>query len=813
MPESSRLLGLRYLVRRLWRTPVFSAVVVATLAVALGALATVYAVVQAVLLEALPFAEPARLVRIENRPLRNPDVTIEVSYADYVAWERETAEVAALAGYVSTAEGLLVGGPGTTLERVPAGIVSWNLFAVLGARPLLGRPLQAVDDTGGAAPVVVISERLWRRRLGGDPDVVGSTLHVEGTPRTVVGVFPAELEYPVGAELWVPVGSVLPPALLENANVAFFNLVGRLAPGVSAAHAEQALRALQDRISNVRRPAQERQQVSLRPLAETLLADVRRPLLLLLGGAAILVLLACANVANLQVVRAIDRREELTVRAALGAGGWRLVAHPLGESLVLGVVAALAAVGVAWIAIARLVPLQPESFFRADAVRLGAPVLAAIAVAALVAVAVFAVAPLLWTLRERSRLQLGSRRHGSGPVATRLLDASAMLQIGLTTVLLLGAGVLVRSFAHLRSLDPGFATERVLTLALPLFGERYAEIEGIRRTYEEVVERVAALPGVEAAAGVLIRPLQSPEGHDARYTLDGRTPEESAALPLLNLESVTPGFFAAMEIPLEEGRLLTAADREDSAKVVVVSRLVADRLWPGESPLGKVLRWGGSLNDGSPVTVVGVTGNGRYRGLAAESLNIYVPHRQYPWPLNHLVVRTAGDPEALLPQLRAALREVDPGLQPVDVATTAELRDRALARPRFLALLLGVLALLATVVAALGLHGVLAYVVALRRRELGIRLALGGNRRHTVGLVLRRAARVTAWGVAAGLAAGWAAAWALRGLLATDVHGAGWTDPVVFAAVPLGVALLALAAASAPAAGAGRVDAAEVLRG
>jgi putative ABC transport system permease protein len=514
------------------------------------------------------------------------------------------------------------------------------------------------------------------------------------------------------------------------------------------------------------------------------------------------------------VVRTIDKRQELAVRAALGSGWWRLAAQPLGESLALGAISAVGALVIAWSALRVLVPLLPASFFRAHEARLSAAAVGVTALAALLAALLFALAPVLWITRHRPALRLGSARsHGGGPAVRRLLDASVVAQVGLTTVLLLGAGMLVRSYGRLAAVDPGFATERVLTFAVPLLGDRFAEVTAVHALFERLVERVEGLPGVRAAAGVLLRPLQGPDGYDARYTLDDRPADQAGALPLLQLEAVTPHFFAAMGIPVEEGRLLTAADREGAPQVVAISRTVADRLWPGESAVGKVLRWGGSLADGQPVTVVGVTGPGRYHSLARESLNVYIPYRQHSWPMQYVVVGTDTEPAALLPALRAAIREIEPGLQPVDVATTGELKARALARPRFLALLLGTLAVLATLVGALGLHGVLAYVVALRRREVGIRLALGARPRQAARMVFTRAARLAAGGVAGGLLAGWAIASALRGVLGAELYGVGWADPLVFLAVAAIVGVLAAAAASAPAAGASRVAAAEVLRG
>ncbi|HMB52967.1 MAG TPA: FtsX-like permease family protein, partial [Thermoanaerobaculia bacterium] len=453
-------------------------------------------------------------------------------------------------------------------------------------------------------------------------------------------------------------------------------------------------------------------------------------------------------------------------------------------------------------------------FFRGAQVELDAPVLAFSLLATAVAMLAFGLVPALLAGRRRLgvSLQGASARATAGRGSRRLLAASVVAQVALALVLTFGAGLLVRSFVQLTAVDTGFSRQGVLTQAVPLLSDEYADPIKARQAYDRMVERVTALPAVEAAAGVLLRPLSGPNGFDAPFTIEGRPAEEQAAYPLLNLEAVTPDYFRAIGIPIHEGRHFARSDDADAPGVVVVSRALAEAHWPGESPVGKRLKWGGPESQSPWLEIVGVAGDARYRRMEEVSLDVYVPHTQTTWSLNHLVVRTAGDPLAVAPSVREAIREVDPNLQPMDVATTAQMVSRAVARPRFNAVLLGVFAGLALVLGAVGLYGVLSYIVALRRKEIGIRMALGARPEQAARLALGQALRLTLVGVALGVAASLWLSRALTGLLSDVLFEVAATDVATLVTVPWLLVAVALLAAAAPALRASRVDPGVVLR-
>lgn len=815
----SRLLGglpsdFRVALRGLFRAPAFTAVVVLTLALGLGANTAVFSVVYPVLLEPLPFAEPERLVRLYNHPVGNPEVTYEASIPDWRTFRESARTLDDLAGYATSSGGLLLELEDGSLERMGSGLVTWNLFSTLGVGPHLGRTFSADDDVTGAAPTVLLSEDLWRERFSADPAILGRTLEIEGETRTVIGILPQGVEYPVGARLWIPVATAVPESFLENAQLKFMNLVGRLQPGATLEQAQEEIRALQETVTNPPLPASAHSLATLGTLTEELVGDTRGPLLFLLGAALLLLGVAAANVGNLQLVRAVARRRELAVRAALGAGRRRIARLTLVESLWIALAAGVLGTGLAALGIERLMALNPQTFFRAGEVGIHPPVLGFTLLLVALAAGIFGLLPAWYgTHGPLARVLQSSQRSTGGRLGRRVLSGSVVAQVSLALVLLLGAGLLMRSFARLQAVDAGFSRQGVLTLAVPYLGDTYQDPASQDALYDRLVERVSALPGVEGAGGVLIRPLQSLVGYDFPLTVEGRPEEDQASNPLVNYQAVTPGTLRALGVPLLEGRAFTPADREDAPPVVIVSRPVAELLWPGESPVGQRLKWGGPESSNPWIEVVGVVGDGRYRRLEDVSLNVYVPHRQSPWPLQHLVVRSAGsNPTALLGAVRRAIRDVDPALRPVDVATTEQMVSRSLARPRFLTLLLGLFAALALVLGAVGLYGMLSYLVTLRRREIGIRMALGARPGDALQLALGRALWLTSTGIAAGLVAGLVLSRLLEGMLSGVLYEVSHFDPWAFVAGPLGLLVVALLAALWPALRAGRVDPAEALR-
>ena len=805
---------LRVTLRRLSRAPGFTAAVVLTLGLGVGVTTGVFSVAHTVVLAPLPFAQPDRLVRIVNHPEGNLATSFEASHPDFVTWRETSRSFEDVAGYASSSGGHLVDFGGGALEQARGEMVSWNLFSVLGQRPLLGRELVPEDDVPGAEPVVVISERLWRQRLGADPGVLGRVLEVDGTRRTVVAVMPGGFEYPLGARLWLPVATAVPENLLQS-QAKFFNLLARLDDDVSAAQAQDELNAVLDTTTNPQVPASARTEITLAPLADELIGDTRGPLLFLLGAALLVLLLATANTLNLQVVRSIASQRDHLVRAALGAGLRHRIRQAVLESAVLALLGGGLGLAIAWWAVHRLLPLAPITFFRGEDVGLHLPVLIFALAVTVGSLLLSGVVPVLLTARRdlAPALQGAAARTTGGRGSRRLLAASVVAQVALALMLTFGAALLVRSFLHLSTVDTGFAREGVLTLSVPLLSDEYGDPARAHELYEQLTERVAALPGVEAAAGVLVRPLEGPNGFDVPFTIEGRPQDEQAGYPLLNLEAITSDYFRVMGLGLFAGRGLARTDDATAPRVVVISRALAKRYWPGESPVGRRIKWGGPESPNPWLEIVGVVHEARYRRMEEVSLDVYVPHQQMSWALNHLVVRTQGNPMAVAGAVRGAVRDLDPRLETTDVATTAQMVSRAVARPRFNALLLGLFAALALVLGAVGLYGLLSYVVALRRREIGIRMALGAVPNQVAGMTLRHAVLLTAMGIGLGLVGCLWLTRTLSSLLAELLFQAPATDLGTLLTVPWVLLAVAVASALVPALRAGRVDPGVVLRG
>lgn len=785
---------------------------VAALAVGIGGTSGAFGVVRSVLLRPLPFSGPHELVRLEPRLEREPTTIQEASYPEFLEWRDAAGGFASMAAYASGS-----GGMALTLDegavQLGARLVTADLLKTLGAEPLLGRIFTEESDGRGSAPVVVLGEGPWRSHFGGDPGVVGRTVELGGSAYTVVGVLPREFEYPRRAEAWVPVETTIDPGLLDDPGVGFLNPVARLEPDVGAAAAVASLNAAVDATTDAAGPDANRVRIVAVPLREQLLGDVRRPLLLLLAGGGVLLLVACLNVANLQVVRTLERREELAVRSALGASGRRLAAETLVGSAIVAVAGgALGLLAARWLAPV-LVAASPAALYRGDTVTVdvfgGAATVGLAALATLLSgvlpAARAAGGEASGALRTR-----GGAGPGGGAGGDRMLRGVLAGQVALVTLLLVGGGLLARSWGELVRVDTGYAREGVLTVDVSLTGSGSEGEESAHRFYDRAVERIRTIPGVAAAGAILLRPLEGPVGFDYPFHIAGRDPGEAARYPLLNYEAVTPGYFDAAGLELLRGRSFGEEDRDDAPPVAVVSETVARRFWPRGGAVGARFRWGPpDAGDPGPwVTVVGVVEGARYRTLEAPSLDVYVPHRQSPWAPGYLVVRTAGDAGALVPAIRREVAAIDPDARLTRVATTGELVSDALARPRFVTVLLLLFAGAATLLGAFGTYGVVAYAAASRHREVGIRLALGATPASVSRRFLARGARTAAVGVAVGLGAGVAAG----RLVASLLYRVSPADPVVLLGVPATVAAMALLASWLPARRAAAVDPVRSLR-
>jgi putative ABC transport system permease protein len=798
---------LAHAARRLWRRPAFAAVAAATLALGIGGSVSIFSVARAVVLRPLPYASPERLAMLWQRDAERGQPFVEMSYPTFRDWRASNPAFEDMAGLPSTNQTWTLSGLGEPVELVGR-LVSWSFFDVLGVRPALGRTLAADDDRRGAARVVVLSHALWRDRFGSDPRIVGAPIVLDGESFAVVGVMPDGFAYPAGVELWTPVVPGV-SELAEQPGVWWMSAVGRLKPGVTLA---QARRDMAARASSYNREKYQAPGVTavVTPLAEAVLGPTRHVLLALLGGVGLVLLVACANVAALQLVAVDERAPELALRLALGASPARLGRALLAESLVLGLAGGALGLAGALAAIPLLVALSPREVPRLAEASLDGTTLAVAVFLTLAAAGLSALASIVVVRRGslRETLAGGSRSLAAG--GSRMRTALVAAEVALALVLVVGAGLLLRSFVALRGAPLGFEPRQLVAFDCDTSEKRHPDLDEARRHVEELLGRVRALPGVEAAAAVTLRPLWGTVGMDWPFTVEGQSPKDAERNPLLNFETVTPGYFRTLGIPLARGRDFDAFDRSGRPGVVIVSDALARRYWPGQDPIGKRLKipLPPTEYNGAWLTVVGVAGDARYRELDATRLDLYMPGRQSDHRPHHVVVRAAGDLGPLESSILRALRALDPEQPAPRIVAMADVVHDALAGPRFAARVLSAFALVGLLLAALGLYGLVAYSVGRRTREIGLRVTLGARPADVARLVLREGMAPAAVGVALGLAGALAAA----RLVAKLLYGVGPTDAATLAAAALLLLALAALAAALPAARALRVEPSVALR-
>jgi putative ABC transport system permease protein len=720
---------------------------------------------------------------------------------DWRAGNRVFSEIALLAaseGHLSLVQ------PGGAVP-IRFRYVSTGFFDVLGARPALGRTFRPGDE-----PLynLVISDRLWHERFGGDPAIVGRAVQIDSELMTVIGIMPPEFRFPYSTEAW----GVFSPTSKEERGLRIFQGLARLRPGVSLQKAQDGMAELSDSLRRSK-PAQYRDyRASVRPLIDDVLGDTRAALRLLLGAVELLLLAAWADAAGLTLTRADQRRKEIAVRAALGAGRRRLLSQFLLESFLLAAPAAILGLLMARGGLALLMALGPRDIPRLDQAAVDGRAVVFALLLALAAMLLLALVPVLQVPHSDLAAALKEGGHTSASRrASRMRSLLVVAEVALALVLLIGAGLLGRSFSRLRSTDLGFDPQRLLTFRIYLDQARQTTPEAQAAWFRAATGRLRAVPGVESAAVVLLRPLASSIGWEYHFTLEGQTDEEQIRNPVSNHERVSPGYFATMEIPLLKGRDFTWQDGPGAPRVAIVSRGMAERYWPKGNALGKRLHWADPEADEPWLTIVGIVGDARYLNLDAPRFDIYVPFQQDPsWTMD-FVLRTQGKPLELEPLVRATLAEIDPTRPLLDVTTMNAALFHALARQRLRAVALAAFAAIALLFAAVGLYGLISWSVSQRRHEIGVRLALGAGRAHVLRLVLRQGLVLILAGLALGLAIS-------LGVLSTGLvdgllHGIPPLDAVTFAAVPLLLLLAGLAAVLSPALYATEVEPRQALRG
>ncbi len=819
---SELLQDLRYGARRLARSPGFTAVAALTLALGIGANTAIFSVVDAVLLRPLPYGDPERLVLVWDRMERSAIERAPVSAPDLADFREQTRRFAGFAATNNVNEVALTGDGDP--EQIQVAGVTANFFDVLGVAPRLGRGFEAADDVpfpppnADGAPVeipptaMILTDAYWRRRFGGDPGVIGRAVRLAGQPMTVVGVLPPGWELlmppdagmPTDVDAYSPLRIDLAAGPRDNQ---WLRVIARLAPGVTLAEAQAEMDAVAARhreISPFHRDMGIA--VELRPMHRDVVGHVRPALLALLGAVGFVLLIACANVANLLLARSALRRREMAVRASLGAGRGRLFRQVLVEGVLLAVPAAAAGLALAAIGVELLVALRPPDLPRLGTIGLDPRVLSFTLAAAVAAALLAGLAPALTASFERPGAALAARG-GDGGGRLRLRGALVVAEVALSLVLLIGAGLMLRTFFELARVRPGFDPEGVLTYKLSLPFPEYPAPEDRTRFFRRMEDQVAAEPGVEAVGSVFPMPLggrfwTGPYGHAG-------DPEETWTEQEADFRVITPGYFDAMGIAVLSGRALTAADVEEEREVAVIDVGLARKLWGAIPPVGE--RIGLDLfGEKLRLDVVGVVEPVRHAGLTEPpNETLYLPHHLFPWTPMTVAVRTAADPEALVDPVRAGVRRLDAGLPVYAVRPLSGYFREALAATRFTMVLAAVFAGVALALAAIGLGGVLAYAVRRRRHEIGVRVALGARPADVVRLIVGRGLALAGLGIAAGLAGAVAISRWLSGLL----YQVTATDFATYATVAGLLAAVALGASWWPARRAARIDPATALRG
>jgi putative ABC transport system permease protein len=801
------LQDVRYGVRVLARNKGFTAVAVLTLALGIGANTAIFSVVNDLLLRPLPYTDADRVVLLwevtpSGRHMNN------TSRANFRQWREQGQSFEGMAAFTDQRINLTgVGEP----EELSFQLATPELFKVLGVEPLHGRVLVEEDGQPGSYGVV-LSHGFWKRRFGGDPGLVGKPITLNGVPNVVVGIMPPSFHWHIRqrsgtgkpAEAW-GVLSMPPPApdgVGERGR--FLAVVGRLKRGVTYEQADTELKTIHTRLA-ADSSFNKNYSAEVIPLREQFVGNIRPALWVLLGAVGLVLLIACANVANLLLSRVAAREKEIALRTALGARRLRVIRQLLTESLMLSLLGSGLGLLVAWWGISALVAISPRDLASLQNVGINTTVLAWTLGVTLLTSVLFGIVPAL----EATRLNLndalkegGKGAEGHGSRSRRLRGALVVGEVALALMLLAGAGLLVKSFAQLRKIDTGFQTENILTMVLRLPASKYQEDPQYVAFFRQALERIRATPGVQSAGIVNFLPLYGGLGAATGFNIEGKPEPPRGTGPSTNVRVADSGYFKTMGIPIKRGRSFTEVEDAEVRPVILISESFAKRHFPGEDPLGKRIKVFMSEQP-AWTEIIGIVGDVRYDNLTAEAEPfVYYPHPGLTYEFMTLVVRTAGDPAEMAPTIRREIAAIDPDQPVSDVRTMTQVMAETVARARFNTLLLGIFAGLATLLAAVGIFGVMNYSVQLRTREIGLRMALGAQPRRVLLLVLRQGLLLTLVGIGVGLAGALALSRVMSGLL----YGVGTSDPATFAAIVVLLAVVALAACYIPARRATRVD-------
>ncbi|HEX8774171.1 MAG TPA: ABC transporter permease [Pyrinomonadaceae bacterium] len=802
------LQDIRYGVRVLAKHKSFTIIAVLTLALGIGANTAIFSVVNELLLRPLPYGDAERLVMLWEKNVQAGARQNSVSRANFRDWRAQSKSFDGMAAFSDQRLNLTgVGDP----EEVAAQFATPELLRVLGVEPILGRGMTEEDARPGAPKVAVLSYGLWQRRFGGDPSVLGKAITLNGLPFTVVGVLPARFQWHIRqksgtgrpAELW----SVLSmPTEGEAATRGrFLAVVARLKGGVSLEQADAELKTISARLEQEAPRFNMGWSVDIVPLREQFVGNVRHGLWLLLGAVGFVLLIACANVANLLLSRAAAREKEIALRSALGAQRSRIIRQMLTESVLLSLLGSLLGLGFAWWGIKALVAISPRDLVNLQGVGLNLPVLAWTLVVSLVTGILFGLAPAL----EATRLNLndalkeGSKgADGQGTRSRRLRGALVIAEVALALMLLASAGLLVKSFIRLQKVNPGFNSENVLTMVVRLPFSKYKEDQQLVAFFRQATERIRALPGVRSVGTVNFLPLYGGMGSRTIFNVEGRPVPPPGQELSTDVRVTDAGYFNAMGVPILRGRNFNDSEVNEARHVVLISEAMARQYFAGEDPIGKRIEVE-MFEHPNPTEIIGIVGDVRQENLVDKvEPTVYFPYPELTYPFMTLVIQTNGDPAQMAPAVQRELRALDPDQPVSDVRAMNQVMADTLGRARFNTLMLGLFAGLATLLSAVGIFGVMNYSVTLRTREIGIRMALGAQPARVLLLILRQGLILTLIGIGIGLAG----ALALSRVMSSLLFGVDATDPATFAAIVLLLSVVSLIACYIPARRAMRVD-------
>ncbi len=801
---------LRYALRTLQKNPGFALIAIVTLALGIGANTAIFSVVNGVLLKPLPYREPEQLVRVFERSQAQP--RFPMAQGNFQDYREQNTTLSGLALYTRHDMEL---SQDDKPERLAGLRVTAGFFELLGVAPLLGREFRREDELPGNNSFVILSHALWQRRFSGDPGIVGKAITLSGQPFTVVGVMPPGVQHVGGdyrsmphgesVDLWGPLE--LKPQAGRGAH--FCNAIGRMKPGVTLAQAEASFNLIADRLAQQYPRTNQGWRIAMQPLHEEIVGRVQTTLLVLFGAVFFVLLIVCVNVANLLLARATVREREVAVRAALGAGRWRIVRQLLTESVLLAVLGGAAGILLAKWLIAALGVLGREQLPRLQAVSLDGRILLFTLALTLLTGVLFGLAPALQAgqLNLNEVLKEGGRSGGTSRRQRRLRDALVISEVALALVLLVGAGLLMRSFWKLQQTNPGFNPERVLTASLTLPGARYGDVSKVAAFQQQLLERLTALPGVQAIGLTSDLPWT---GYDenAGFTIEGKTfpPNQE---PSARYHYASTDYFRTIGVPLIAGRFFSAEDHPGTPNVVLINRSMAERYWPGESAVGKRFTFASQPQEKDWNTVAGVVGDVKdFPYSPAAEPAFYWPMTQEPTREMILAVRANADPSQLVEAVRGEVRAIDKDLPLAEVKTLETIAATAVAGQRFTLWLVGLFALTALLLSAIGIYSVLSYLVAQRTHEIGVRMALGAKRRDVLRLLIGQGMSLAFLGVTLGLVA----SFGLTRLLKNLLFNVSATDPLTFAAIVLLLTTVALLACFIPAWRATKVDPLVALR-